>query len=33
MFERAFPPPIKKGAETLPDEYKPVRVPRDVMFV
>ena len=31
-FERAFPPPTKKEAVRFPVEYKPVRVPRLVMF-
>ena len=32
-FETVFPPPMKKGAVTLPDALRPVRVPTDVMFV
>jgi hypothetical protein len=32
MFDSVFPPPIKIGAETFPDEYKPVSVPTLVMF-
>jgi hypothetical protein len=31
-FESAFPAPTKKGAEMFAEEYKPVRVPRLVMF-
>ena len=30
---RVLPPPMKKGAVTLPDALRPVRVPTDVMFV
>ena len=32
-FETVFPPPMKKGAVTLPDALRPVRVPREVTLV
>jgi hypothetical protein len=30
---KVFPPPMKKGAVTLPEALRPVRVPTAVMFV
>ena len=31
MFESTFPPPMKNGADTIPEDVRLVRVPTDVM--